>query len=68
MWKLTDTNIPDNPDRVGTPTFEDVYHDPICTCDKCGRKLYEGDEVYDILPGGDGVCEDCLDKHYRRVL
>ena len=66
MWKLTDTNIPDDPMRVAPPD-EDDYNDPVCKCDKCGKYLYEGDYIYDILPGGDGICEECLDD-YRRTL
>ena len=46
------TTLPDEPD-------------PVAYCNSCGCPLYEGDVLY-ALDGG--ICEECLEDEYRRIL
>lgn len=38
---------------------------PVAYCAICGDELYEGDVLYTV---NGGICERCLNDHYREVL
>ena len=45
------------------PSIEDSI-----TCDRCGMRIYIGDEFYDV--DGSNLCEECFDditRKWRRI-
>ena len=38
---------------------------PLRKCNMCGEDLYEGDVLYTI---DGGICEDCLEDHYKSFV
>ena len=49
-------------DRYVTGNYgEDGYAEPevVCTCDRCGREISEGDTYYDYE--GEIICTDCVE-------
>lgn len=39
--------------------------EPVAYCNQCGAPIYEGDALYEI---DGGICEDCLNDGYRRLV
>lgn len=55
-------NIPGYDTWKITPPEES---EPVTYCVQCGAPVYEGDSLYAI---DGGICEDCLECSYRKIV